>query len=80
MALHIRNPEIDALVVELQRLTGAPTKASAVEAALEGAVMRARNEQSVSSKLSRAKAMADQMGSNQPGFNVKAFLDENWEL
>jgi len=80
MALYIRDPEIDALAVELQRLTGAPTKASAIKMTLRRAVQRARNEQQVSSKLAGAKSIADQMGPNDPAFDMKAFLDENWEL
>lgn len=79
MALYIRDPEIDALAVELQRLTGAPTKASAVKMALRHAIQRARNGQQAS-KLAGAKSIADQMGQNNPAFEMKAFRNENWEL
>lgn len=78
MALYINDPEIDALVAELQRLTGAPTKQHALKTALTNARAQARSEKTLAWKLARAKSMADRMGSNDAAFDLKAFCDENW--
>ena len=79
MALYLSDPEVDALLAELQRLTGAPTKTHVLKTALKNAVAQARGEKTLSSKLARAKSLADGIGSNDAAFDIKAFCDENWE-
>lgn len=78
MPLTIRDPEVDALVEELRRLTGARTKTEAVRQALRAELARARRALPLEERLARAKALADAMGPSDPGFDMKAYTDEMW--
>lgn len=78
MALYIRDPEVDELARELQRLTKAETKTDAVRAALHHELKRARQSRPLHERLARAKSLADAMGANDPSFDMKKFSDEMW--
>ncbi|MET3855439.1 type II toxin-antitoxin system VapB family antitoxin [Rhizobium sp. OAE497] len=78
MALYIRDPEVDEMATELQRLTNAATKTDTVKAALQHELVRARRKVPVHTRLEHAKSLADAMGSNDPAFDLKKFSDEMW--
>ena len=79
MALYIRDPEVDRLAEEIQRLTGAATKTEAVRQALKNEVAQARRALPLRERLARAKAMSDALGPSDPAFDMKAFTDEMWD-
>jgi len=79
MALLIRDPAVDALADELRRLTGARTKTEAVRGALQAQLAAARRGLPLRNCLARCKALADAMGPNCSGFDMKAFSDEMWD-
>jgi antitoxin VapB len=79
MALFVRDPEVDQLAVELQRLTHAPTKTQAIKTALQAQLRHLKRQQPVSQRIARACQLADAMGPNNPNFDVKTFTNELWE-
>ena len=79
MALYIRDDAVDALAIELQKLTRAPTKTEAVREALQTAVDRKRSEVPLAERLARIRAEAEAAGlTPNPKFDQKAFFDEMW--
>ena len=78
MALFIRDSEVDALAEEVRRLTKAKTKTEAVRRALQAQLVEARRTLPARSRLARSKAMADALGANDPGFDMKIYTDELW--
>lgn len=80
MALYIRDDAVDALAIELQRLTGAPTKTEAVRQALEAAIDDKRSEVPLLERLRQIRADAAAAGLvPNPNFDQKAFFDEMWD-
>jgi antitoxin VapB len=80
MALYIRDSEVDALAVELQQLTRAPTKTDAVRTALKNEIERSRAEIPLKERLVRIRAEARAQGLlPNPDFDQKAFFDKMWE-
>ncbi|MGE4409619.1 MAG: type II toxin-antitoxin system VapB family antitoxin [Sphingobium sp.] len=77
MALYIKDPEVDALANELQRLAGAPTKAAAVKAALKSAIARTKDRLPMRERLAKTLAMAREAGPFAPG-DHKRDTDELW--
>lgn len=80
MALFIRDADVDALAVELQRVTKAPSKTAAVRAALEHELNRQTQARPLLERLRGAHAKAEAMGfrKGQGTFDMKAFTDEGW--
>jgi len=79
MALYIRDDAVDALAVELQRLTGAPTKTEAVRQALQTALDGKRSEIPLLERLRQIRAEAAAAGLlPNPNFDQKTFFDEMW--
>jgi antitoxin VapB len=78
MALFIRDAEVDALAEEVRKLTKAKTKTEAVRRALQAQLVEARRALPLRQRLARAKALADAMGPNDAGFDMKAYTDEMW--
>ena len=76
MALYIRDPEIDVLVAEVQRLTGTATKTEAVKNALKKQIAAAEAEIPLAERLEKAVEMARQLGPRDPDFDMKTFSDE----
>jgi antitoxin VapB len=76
MPLYVKDREVDRLVLEVQRLTKAPSKAEAVRRALTHEIERARGKQSVSERLVEAVRMAGEIGADNPNFDMKAYSDE----
>lgn len=80
MALYIRDDAVDALAVELQQLTHAPTKTEAVRQALQTALDHKRSEIPLLEKLRQIRADAAAAGLvPNPKFDQKAFFDEMWD-
>lgn len=84
MALHITDPELDALAEQAQRILKAATKTDAVRQALERVVEDEQESGTDGDRLffARIKALQDEvkrLGTPNPDFDDKAFLDEMWE-
>ena len=78
MPLFIRDPEVDALALEVQQATKAPTKTEAVRKALKNELERVRRARPLRERLANAKALADAMGPGTPDFDMKKYTDEMW--
>lgn len=82
MPLYIRDPEIDSLVEEAQRLTNAPTKTETVKHALrkEIAAVKADAELPLRERIAQLQERAAILlgGPTDPNFDMKAFMDEMW--
>jgi antitoxin VapB len=76
MALYIRDPEVDRLVAEVQRLTKTATKTEAVKNALKKEIAAANADVPL---IERIKALQDRvaaLGPRDPDFDMKKFSDE----
>lgn len=90
MALFLTDEELDALAERAQRVLNAPTKKDAVRQALERVVgeenarIESQQEQAPEKpREERLKALQKrvrELGTPNPGFDDKAFLDEMWEI
>lgn len=78
MSLYIRNPEVDALAAELQRVTRARTKTEAVRSALQHELRRAQAALSFDVRNADVMRMADALGDTDAAFDMKAFTDKMW--
>lgn len=79
MALYIRDPEVDQLVAEVQRLRKTATKTEAVKNALKKEVEAAKAEVPLAERLDKVIEMARQLGPRDPDFDMKKFSDELYE-
>jgi antitoxin VapB len=79
MALYIRDPEVDRLVAEVQRLTNTATKTDAVRNALRKEVEAAKAEVPLAEWLTPLQEKVARLGPRDPGFDMKAFMDEQWD-
>ena len=77
MPLYIKDPEVDDLASELQRVTGAATKTEAVRAALKDAIERKRDKKTAMREaIAEAQRQVAAMGPRDPNFDMKKFMDE----
>lgn len=80
MALYIRDPEVDRLVAEVQRLTRTATKTEAVKNALKKQIEAANADVPL---IERIKALQERVAAlgivADPSFDTKAFMDEMWD-
>lgn len=67
MPLYIRDDAVDALAIELQLLTRAPSKTEAVRKALKAEIVRVRQAMPVRTRLAEAKAIARGMDEGGTG-------------
>ena len=79
MALYIRDPEVDRLVAEVQRLTRTATKTEAVKNALKKQIEAANADVPLSERLDKVIEMARQLGPRDPDFDMKKFSDELYD-
>jgi antitoxin VapB len=79
MALYIRDPEVDDLVAEVQRLRNTATKTEAVKTALKKDIEAAKAEVPLSERLEKVIEMARKLGPRDPDFDMKKFSDELYE-
>jgi antitoxin VapB len=78
MPLYIRDDEVDALAVELKKLTRARSKTEAVRSALRHEIERNRGSVPLRDRLAKLQAKARRIGLPNPDFNMKKFSDEMW--
>lgn len=74
MALHIDDPEVEALVAQLMQITGMTDPAEVVHAALE----RAIKNHTLQTNIAAAQGRATAIGPVDPNFDMKAFSDGLW--
>ncbi len=78
MALYIKDEAVDELATKVQKAIGARSKTEAVRRALENELARRRKNTPLAQRLAPAKALAAQIGTPNPAFDMKAFTDEMW--
>jgi antitoxin VapB len=78
MPLFIRDPDVDAMTVELQQLTKARSKTEVVRTALRNELERSRGTVPLRERLTKVKQMARRIGPANPDFDMKKFTDEMW--
>lgn len=86
MALFLTDEELDALAEKAQKVLNAPTKEDAVRQALERVVennpTETRANKGQSTRAERLKALQQEyqaMGSLDPDFDEKKYVDQMWE-
>jgi hypothetical protein len=78
MALYIRDPEVDELVAELQRLTKTATKTEVVKAALKKQIEAGNADLPLMERLAPVFERAAHLAPSGTNFDMKAFMDEMW--
>jgi antitoxin VapB len=66
LALFIRDPDVDAMAIELQKLTKARSKTEAVRTALRHEIECSRGSIPLRERLARVKEMARRIGPANP--------------
>ncbi|MCL6706809.1 type II toxin-antitoxin system VapB family antitoxin [Pseudomonas sp. R2.Fl] len=84
MPLYVRDERVNQLAEQARKILKAPTKTDAIRQALERVVgdFAASEEPTKPPLAERLKAIRDRyqsMGTPNPDFDEKAFLDEMWE-
>ncbi len=79
MALYIRDPEVDQLVAEAQRLTGTATKTDVVKNALKREIAAANVDVPLSERLDKVIEAARRLGPRDPDFDMKKFSDDLYD-
>lgn len=79
MLLYIRDEEVNALAIKLQRQTNAATKTEAVRTALVHELERNRTKVPLRDRIARLQAEVAKIGPSDPDFDMKKFTDEAWE-
>lgn len=84
MPLYVRDERVNQLAEQAQKILKAPTKTDAIRQALERVVETSETAKTVEKPplAERLKAIQDKyqsMGTPNPDFDEKAFLDEMWE-
>lgn len=89
MALELHDERLDALAEQAQRILKAPTKADAIRQALQRVVGAehvisqkdaATPEKSIDERLKALQDRVRKLGTPNPNFDDKAFLDEMWGI
>ncbi|MCT2580906.1 type II toxin-antitoxin system VapB family antitoxin [Mesorhizobium sp. P16.1] len=78
MPLYVRDDDVDALAVELQKLTKARSKTEAVRQALKHEIERSRASIPLRERLAKLQERAAAIGLPNPDFDMKKFTDEMW--
>ena len=85
MPLYVRDERVNQLAEQARRILNAPTKTDAIRQALEKVVEDASPEEQPDERplAERLKALQEKyqsMGTPNPDFDEKKFLDEMWEI
>ncbi len=85
MALFLTDEELDALAEKAQKVLNAPTKKDAVRQALERVVAdtpatSAEEKETLAEKVKAIQDEVRRLGTPNPNFDQKAFLDDMWEI
>lgn len=78
MPLYVRDDDVDALAVELQKLTKARSKTEAVRQALKHEIERNRASIPLRERLAKLQERAAAIGLPNPDFDMKKFTDDMW--
>ncbi len=78
MPLYIRDDEVDALVEELMKATGAKSKTKAVRSTLQAQLAAIEARKPLLDRIRDLQQMADAIGPVDPEFDQKKFFDELW--
>lgn len=78
MALYVRDERVNKLAEQAQKILKAPTKTDAIRQALERVVQAEDQRPPLAERLEKLKQRYQGMGTVDPNFDDKAFLDEMW--
>jgi antitoxin VapB len=78
MPLYVRDEQVNQLAEQARKILKAPTKTDAIRQALERVVSEDAQRAPLAERLARIKQRYQSMGSIDPNFDEKAFLDEMW--
>jgi antitoxin VapB len=84
MPLTIRDERVNQLAEQARQILNAPTKADAIRQALEKVVettppSQQKETRPLAERLKALQAEVQRLGTPNPDFDEKAFLDEMWE-
>jgi antitoxin VapB len=79
MPLYIRDDNVDALAVQVQKLSNAPSKTEAVRRALQNELRRMQETVSLRDRIRQIQENVKAIGPDKPNFDMKAFTDEMWD-
>jgi antitoxin VapB len=88
MPLYVRDERVNQLAEQARKILNAPTKTDAIRQALERVVVEqtkvsdeaGKSEPSLAERLQAIREQYLTMGTPNPDFDEKAFLDEMWEI
>jgi antitoxin VapB len=85
MPLYVRDERVNQLAEQARRILNAPTKTDAIRQALEKVVADADpetkpDERPLAERLKALQAEVQRLGTPNPDFDEKKFLDEMWEI
>lgn len=78
MPLYVRDEGVNRLAGEAQKILGTPTKTDAVRFALERLLAEQESEVPIRERLKAIQRRARELGTSDPNFDEKAFMDEMW--
>lgn len=78
MPLYVRDEKVNQLAEQAQKILKAPTKTDAIRQALERVVKEEEQRPPLAERLEKIKQRYQGMGTADPEFDEKAFLDEMW--
>ena len=85
MPLYVRDERVNQLAEQARRILNAPTKTDVIRQALEKVVADAEpgtepDERPLAERLKAFRDRYQSMGTPDPNFDEKKFLDEMWEI
>jgi antitoxin VapB len=78
MPLYVRDERVNQLAEQAQKILKAPTKTDAIRQALERVVQEDDQRPPLAERLEKLRQRYQGMGTVDPTFDEKAFLDEMW--
>jgi antitoxin VapB len=79
MSLYIRDESVDALAVQVQKLSKAPNKTEAVRRALQNEIRRMQETVPLRERIRTVQENVKAIGADDPNFDMKTFTDEMWD-
>lgn len=79
MPLYIKNEHVNDLAEKFQKIGGFKNKTEAVEKALIDQIALATSKVPLLDRLEPILQQVDDMGQEDPDFDMKKFTDEMWE-
>jgi antitoxin VapB len=78
MPLYVRDERVNQLAEQAQKILKAPTKTDAIRQALERVVQGDEKRTPLAERLEKLRQRYRGMGTVDPDFDEKAFLNEMW--